>query len=212
MNLEKWDKSSIINYHKQPERSYAGDVLSPEIIRLSKKYIGNSILDVGAGSGALISLIPNAIGVDLVSKHPRIIRGDISTISFKDQCFDTVFATEVLEHLNDETLEKCLDEIHRILQTDGCLIITVPNNEDLKKNMVMCPRCGSKFHRVGHMQIFDVNRMRDMLEKKRFEIVRIECLSIGFMAKHKSLKHFKYFLELIGYIESNSLFAVAIKR
>jgi len=47
MDLEKWDKKAVVRYHQQSERGYAGDLSSPEIVRLSKKYIGNKVLDVG---------------------------------------------------------------------------------------------------------------------------------------------------------------------
>jgi len=214
MALEEWDKKAVIRYHQQSERGYAGDVSAPEIIRLSKKYIGKRVLDVGAGSGALINLIPNAIGLDLAPKHPKIIEGDISNIPFSDDSFDTIFATEILEHLDDGILNKGLDEIFRVLRGGGGhLIITVPYKEDLRQNMVVCPKCGAKFHRVGHMQVFDEKRMREkMLEKKGFEIVEMKILPIGFMAMHKFLKHFRYFLKQFGFLSGGNLFVVAVKK
>jgi len=211
MELENWDKKAIVRYHQQSERGYAGDISSPEIVRLSKRFIGKSVLDVGAGSGALISQIPNAIGLDLVPKHPGMIKGDISNMPFRDESFDTIFATEVLEHLDDETLNKGLDEITGLLRVKGYLIITVPYKEDLRQNMVVCPKCGAKFHRCGHMQVFDEERMREMLEKKGFEIVEMKILPIGFMATHKFLKHFIYFLKRFGFFSSGNLFVVAVK-
>lgn len=208
---ETWDKEQVKKFWEESEADFAGDTSSPEIIRLSKKFIGNKVLDVGAGSGALISLIPNAIGLDLVSKHPRMIKGDISDMPFGDDSFDTIFATEILEHLDDETLNKGLDEIYRVLCGGGHLVITVPNNEDMRQNMVVCPKCGAKFHRWGHMQVFDEERMREMLERRGFEIVKIKRLPIGFTAEHKFLKHFKYFLEKFGFLSSGNLFAVGVK-
>ena len=211
MELEKWNKEAVIRYHQQSERGYAGDVSSPEIIRLSKKYIGKRVLDVGAGSGALINLIPNAVGLDLVPKHPRIIKGGISDMPFGYESFDTIFATEILEHLDDVTLDKGLDEIYRILKKKGHLVITAPYKEDLRQNMIVCPKCGVKFHRVGHMQVFDEKRMKEVLEKKGLKIIRIRILPIGFMATHKFLKHFRYLLEKFGFLSSGNLFAVAVK-
>jgi len=80
------------------------------------------------------------------------------------------------------------------------------------QNMVMCPKCGAKFYRWGHMQVFDEKRMREILEKKGFEIVKMKRLPIGFMATHKFLKHSRYFLERFGFISSGNLFVVAAKR
>jgi len=210
--MEKWTKETNIKYREGVLRKYAGDVSSPEIIRLSKRFIGKKVLDVGAGSGALINLIPNAIGLDLAPKHPKIIEGDISNMPFSDDSFDTIFATEILEHLDDETLNKGLDEIYRVLRGGGHLIITVPYKEDLRQNMVVCPKCGAKFHRVGHMQVFDEERMQEILEKKGFEIVEMKILPIGFMATHKFLKHFRYFLKRFGFLSGGNLFVVAVKK
>ena len=117
--MEKWSKDSVKRFHEEYDGDYAGDISSPEIVRLSKKYIGNKVLDVGAGSGALISLIPNAVGLDLVSKHPRMIKGDISDMPFGDDSFDTILTTEILEHLDDETLNNGLDAICRVLRGGG---------------------------------------------------------------------------------------------
>jgi ubiquinone/menaquinone biosynthesis C-methylase UbiE len=208
-----WDKEQVKKFWEESEADFAGDVSSPEIIRLSKKYIGKRVLDVGAGSGALINLIPSAIGIDLVSKHPRMIKGDISNIPLKDDSFDTIFATEIIEHLDDETVNRGLNEIYRV-QRDrgGYLIITVPYNEDMRQNMVVCPKCGAKFHRWGHVQVFDEKRMREMLERRGFEIVKIKRLPIGFMAEHKFLKHFRYFLECFGFISPGNLFVIAVKK
>ena len=212
MNLEKWDKEDIIKYHTYSKRGYAGDISSTEIIRLSKKYIGKKILDVGAGSGALIDKLPNAIGIDLVPKHPKIIKGDISNMGFHDKSFDTIFATDVFEHLDNDTLIKCLDEIYRILMVSGRLIITVPYKEDLKQNMALCPKCGAKFHKVGHMQVFDEKRITKMLLDKGFDITRIDILPIGFMATHKFLKYFRKILDQLGFLKSNNLYLVVGKK
>ncbi|HIH97298.1 MAG TPA: hypothetical protein HA348_07510 [Thermoplasmata archaeon] len=53
MELEKWDKEEIIRYLQQSERGYAGDVSSPEIIRLSQKYIGEEIENVTRNQKAI---------------------------------------------------------------------------------------------------------------------------------------------------------------
>lgn len=61
------------------------------------------------------------------------------------------------------------------------------------------------------MQIFDEKRMREMLERSGFEILKIKRLPIGFIAEHKFLKRFRYFLERFGFISSGNLFVVAVK-
>lgn len=48
---------------------------------------------------------------------------DLSAI--EDDAFDCVFCSQVLEHLPHPG--KALAEFHRVLRTDGCVLITVPH-------------------------------------------------------------------------------------
>jgi len=211
-NME--NKSNIIKFWEAYETKFAGDILAPEIVTLAKKYIGKKVLDVGAGSGALINLIPGAIGIDIAPKDPKILKGDISQLPFKKKSFDTIFATEVLEHLEVEILNEGIKEIFRVLKKYGYLIITFPYNEDLKENFTMCPKCGERFHYWGHLHSFDEEKIKNILEKNKFKISKIKILPLGFRARHPILKHFLWLLKRIGYkfhISDLSLFVVAQK-
>jgi SAM-dependent methyltransferase len=207
---KNWDKKDTLNFWEKNEADYAGDISAPEILKMSKKYIGNKVLDIGAGSGALINLIPNSIGLDIAPKQPDIIKGDITDMPFEDQSFDTIFATEILEHLDNNTLNKGIAEINRILKKEGHLIMTVPYNENLSQNTVSCPDCGTKFHRWGHIQIFDENNITRLL-KDDFKVIKIKKLPIGFNANYKVLKHFRWIIERFGFLKDQNLFLVAKK-
>jgi SAM-dependent methyltransferase len=74
-----------------------------------------------------------------------------------------VICTEVFEHLTEEILELGLKEIKRILVPGGILIGTVPYRENLADNEVFCPHCNRTFHRWGHHQSFDEDKMRAVL-------------------------------------------------
>jgi len=52
------------------------------------------------------------------------IVGDITDINEKDESFDVVLCTEVLEHLPNPV--KALEEFHRLLKKGGKLILTAP--------------------------------------------------------------------------------------
>jgi 2-polyprenyl-3-methyl-5-hydroxy-6-metoxy-1,4-benzoquinol methylase len=98
-----------------------------------------SILDVGCGEGfTLKKLKDNHIGkkfegIDNLDSaiaignkvHPDITikNGDIYDISYKDNSFDLVLCTEVLEHLEDP--EKALKELKRV--TKKYCLISVPH-------------------------------------------------------------------------------------
>jgi predicted SAM-dependent methyltransferase len=130
---------------------------------------------------------------------------------FRDRSFDTIFATEVLEHLDNDTLDKCIIEINRVLKKEGHLIITVPYNENLSQNIVSCPDCGTKFHRWGHIQVFDEENITLLLKKEDLKVIKIKKLSIGFNATYKVLKYFRWIIERFGFLKDQNMFLVAKK-
>jgi len=108
-----------------------------------KKFIpDNSLfLSIGCGSGyamkrAIEEFNCNTIGIDPQpmeagvkidtkrNKNFKILKGVGEYLTFKDNCFDVVFSSHVLEHVSDAP--KVLQEIKRVLKNDGVLIIGVP--------------------------------------------------------------------------------------
>jgi len=208
---KEWKKEEIQKLW-QDRKSYAGDTSSSEIVQMSKRYIGSKVLDVGAGSGALIDLIPDAVGMDMVPKNERIIEGSIAEMPFEDGSFDTIFATEVLEHLDNEILDKGLEEVYRCLQKGGFFIITVPYKENITRNLVTCPQCGLNFHRHGHVQVFDENTILQILKEKKFHINSFKVVPLSFMSSHRFAKHFVRILMYGGFFQdNNNIFIVAQK-
>lgn len=204
-----WANKTITEFWQQNEADFAGDVTATEIIRLSKKYIKGRIVDVGAGSGALVNKLPGAIGVDIVPRNLKVIEGDIANLPFSDNDLDTVFSTDVLEHLNDETLGKGLGEVNRVLKKGGMFIAIMPYKEDLKQGEVFCPNCKARFHRWGHLQVFGVGRIRALLESYGFKIVDVKVLPLGLMAEHRLVRYFWRLFVLMGFIKANTMFVVA---
>jgi len=97
------------------------------------------VLDVACGVGKLLKLIQEekntaVYGLDISSvaiqklKNQGIsgVVADCQNIPFKENTFDVVIATEILEHLSNPV--RTLEEIHRVLKIDGLLIVSVPNS------------------------------------------------------------------------------------
>jgi SAM-dependent methyltransferase len=93
------------------------------------------LLDFGCGSKPYESLfsVEKYIGVDLeISGHQHLgeefdkidVFYDGKTIPFPDNHFDSVFSSEVFEHVFN--LEDILDELNRVLKKQGEILITVP--------------------------------------------------------------------------------------
>lgn len=139
---------------------------------------GKRVLNIGVGSGKfeelgllrgldIYSLDPSERTIESLKRRLSIGEkgrvGYSQRIPFPDVFFDAVVMSEVLEHLSDGVLEKTIEEVHRVLVLGGAFLGTVPAREDLMEQVTVCPCCGNKFHRWGHLQTFDTSRVRDTL-------------------------------------------------
>jgi len=173
--------------------SYQGSLYAGLLIFLSRPYIGTTILDAGAGDGSLLKEInkniPSATarGIDISPKNPEVEQGDLKNLPYDDGSFDTVFCSEVIEHLTPDTTDMVLKELNRVLQPFGSLILTTPFAEDLKKNLITCPGCGLSFHRWGHQQNFVEDDFALLAKKSNFEPLQI------FPVKYSRIRRFKFF-------------------
>lgn len=96
-------------------------------IRESSEYLRGNVLDVGSGAQPYreyIKSISSYIGLDQSERVKPDICGQSTHIPFKENYFDSVICTEVLEHLKEP--ERCLSEIKRVLKKEGYLYITAP--------------------------------------------------------------------------------------
>ena len=167
-----WTKDQIQAYWSWYSKQYKGDSTANQVLRLTRGFVGPRVLDVGAATGELMRLIPGAIGIDLVPKSQDVRQGDIECLEFAAGSFDTVFACDVLEHLGDETLERGLREIWRVLAPGGTFIFGAPNNEPAYDNLVYCPHCRKGFHRHGHLRTLNPHTSRTLLELHGFNFVK----------------------------------------
>ncbi len=134
-----------------------------------------SVLNIGVGNGYLEKMLHaknyKVSALDLSENSiKKLVQagidghlGSITESPFQEEQFDYVIASEVLEHLSNEDLPLALHEIARILKKNGEFIGTVPFNEDLKENTVVCPSCDIHFHKWGHQQTFNKESLSALL-------------------------------------------------
>jgi ubiquinone/menaquinone biosynthesis C-methylase UbiE len=86
---------------------------------------------------------------------------DITKLSFKDNAFDTVICSEVLEHIPED--EKAVKELLRILKKKGTLAVSVPRFLPEK----LCWMFSDEYLDVnqGHIRIYDKKSIIAMIEK-----------------------------------------------
>lgn len=183
-------QSKVWNYfqNSSPE-SFEGarSRLDYIIKEISKKNIAPTphVLNIGAGNGYLEETA-QGLGWDIYSLDPdadtvkklneKGIKGHIGYIEqipFADEHFDFVVASEVLEHLNDETRRKAIMEVFRVIIQGGWFLGTVPYCENLVLNQVVCPKCGEVFHRWGHEKSFDLEAIQNEFSSL-FELVEVK--------------------------------------
>lgn len=170
-------------YQNDPELESMGCPSGGRIEFVAKKIpAGAEVLNIGVGQGKLENLLHKK-GVKVYSLDPSetsITRiknelgvgeecakvGYSQDIPFANETFDIVIMTEVLEHLDDDVIEKTLVEVKRVLKPNGVFVGTVPADEDLSVSVVVCPQCGMKFHRWGHVQSFSEQGLRKVLERE----------------------------------------------
>ena len=137
------------------------------------------ILDVGIGSG-IFETYALSLGLDVYALDPneraiqalatsmnlrgRVRVGHSQRNPFDSNFFDVVVASELLEHLSAEELRGTISETARVLSPHGYFIGTVPANENLMQQFVVCPECSHHFHRWGHTQSFSLEQIFTLLE------------------------------------------------
>src|SRR6266487_642833 len=137
------------------------------------------VLNIGCGSGIferlalaeeidIYSLDPSEKSIEYLRETLRLGEkarvGYIQALPFSDSHFDVVIVTEVMEHLSPSVMTAGLAEIRRVLKHGGRILGTVPSRENLKEQMVVCPCCGKRFHKWGHEQSFDPEKMKRTLD------------------------------------------------
>lgn len=125
--------------NKNPIQQFLINRFYEKLFEIIKPLKPNSVLDAGAGEGfTLVKLARCKIGkrVEGVDNSERavkigkkmypglnLIQGDIYNLPYKDNSFDIVLCTEVLEHLEDPG--RALEELKRV--TKKYIMLTVPN-------------------------------------------------------------------------------------
>jgi 2-polyprenyl-3-methyl-5-hydroxy-6-metoxy-1,4-benzoquinol methylase len=167
-----------------------------------------NVLDIGCGDGFFslkIQKATNAIvwGID-VSFEAIEEAGNLGVkarqcnlndgICFEDECFDLVFCGEVIEHVLDPDL--LLDEIWRVLEPTGILILSTPNLAAWYNRILLLfgvqpiftdtstrltfgrylSILGQKSQPVGHLRVYTLAALRDILREHQFAIHKIKAL------------------------------------
>ncbi|NIM12123.1 MAG: methyltransferase domain-containing protein [Candidatus Aminicenantes bacterium] len=149
-------------------------IINPALKERLPLYVQGKLLDIGCGEKPYLEMaspyVTGHIGIDRWDTYSDKSNIDIFSTAYeipcKNESFDSVLCTDVLEHLKEPGL--ALAEAYRILKPGGFGIYTVPLFWHLHEE----PYDYYRFTRYGLKYLF---------EKNGFEVVEIKALS-GFCA------------------------------
>jgi SAM-dependent methyltransferase len=145
-NYEKISQDHLAEMARTGSNPWIGETLWVELenstVQLIEKYSrsGDKVLDVGVGLGRVMSHFPllEKYGMDISLEYLELAQKNninvcyslVEDMPYKEEMFDLVVATDVLEHVLDLNLS--LKKMLAVLKPGGVLIVRVPYREDLE--------------------------------------------------------------------------------
>jgi 2-polyprenyl-3-methyl-5-hydroxy-6-metoxy-1,4-benzoquinol methylase len=122
--------------------------------KFALQFVKNRVvLDAGCGTGYGAHYLSHAskeiIGIDISESALRYARthflkknlkfevSDLTGLTFENTTFDVVCCFDVIEHIED--YKKAIQEIYRVLKSDGLFIISTPNKKIFSDNQPIPP-------------------------------------------------------------------------
>jgi len=123
-------KNSLFNYKNRKEQIKKYFLKFTDLNKLKQNDF--SIMDIGSGISPVSPLPKKTVYIDISPESAEIMSswgykaevGNINKLKFRNNNFDVILCSEVLEHIKD--YKKALKELHRVLKKEGKIIITVP--------------------------------------------------------------------------------------
>ncbi len=155
------------------------------ILKEFRAFIGNHLVEVGAGQGDFSQLLANTEPKSLVAIEPssnlfqaleknlkhlpnvRVFNKFFSEISLSQKP-DTIFYINVLEHIQDDESE--LRYVYESLNTNGHVCIFVPALQWLYGNVDIA---------VGHFRRYHKKPLKHIMQAVGFEIVKCHYFDIA---------------------------------
>jgi|SRR5579884_389255 len=148
---------------------------------------GERCLDLGCGDGAFTALLaaaagPRVVGVEVAeaalararAAHPGLdfrLAPICGPLPLKDNAFDLVWASEVIEHVADTA--RWLSEARRVLAPGGRLLITTPAHGRLRVAMGGLERFSDPLG--DHLHLYTRASLRSLLEQFGFGEVTVRA-------------------------------------
>lgn len=132
------DEDVVLCYEQEVKRSQIAELIERgsslildagcgsgrDMIVISKLFVGEYVgIDISLQS--LLAARERALRAKLTSRV-SLVRGDLNYLPFRDQAFDQIICSEVLEHI--PSWKRAIKELYRVLKFRGTFIISTPNS------------------------------------------------------------------------------------
>ncbi len=136
-------------------------------LSLIKQIKNKKALDVGCREGTQSKFLEKkgykVTSIDIKKKYEKGIIVDVNKkLPFKNNSFDLIWCSEVIEHLNDPA--KTIGEFRRILKPGGEMIITTPNSHSL---VFLFGLLAKKLQRKDHKHFFSIKDIKRLFPKAK---------------------------------------------
>jgi ubiquinone/menaquinone biosynthesis C-methylase UbiE len=145
------------------------------LVRLARLEPGQSVLDIGCGTGSLAIAAKRRLGpsgkmqgidasVEMIGRARKkagkagvdvtFTKGVVEALPFPDADFDTVLSTLMLHHLPHAARQQCAREMRRVLKPGGrVLAVDFGGATRNRKSFV------ERFHRHGRVDLHDIVKL-----------------------------------------------------
>jgi|TARA_B110000467_G_C18029461_1_gene319951 predicted SAM-dependent methyltransferase len=147
--------------------------------------------------------IQNKKGVDFV--------GDISDLTqFESDSINEIYASHILEHVNQNNIKKTLNGIHRVLNNEGKFYVSVPDMEVLCRIFIndKAP-VKAKFHVMRMMFGGQIDEFDFHYFGWNFQFLHAYLLEAGF-SKIEKVKDFSIFNDTSNYAPYGPLISLNV--
>jgi ubiquinone/menaquinone biosynthesis C-methylase UbiE len=177
---ERYD--GLAQGYDQRWAAYIGSSVRQTLARLNVSP-GESVLDVGCGTGALQRQLGDAVvGIDLSERmlaraSGERVAGDALTLPFGDETFDAVASISVLHYWVEPV--PVLREMRRVLRVGGRLVLTDWCDDYLACRM--CDRVLRLRHAGGYARAYGSRELGQLIERAGYATVAVDTYKIGWL-------------------------------
>lgn len=157
------------------EEANLSSKLTDKIKRIISAIPGDvkSILDVGCGDGIISKALSDKFFVTATDRSFNAVKlvrinkfqSSADNLPAKNNSFDLVFSSEMIEHLPQTIFDSAINEFKRV--SKKYIFLTFPNDENIEKNLVECTRCKNIFNKSYHLRSLNRNTIEKLFGEYR---------------------------------------------